>query len=81
MFWQQDEAGKACPEPAERVWLCGQAKVAAALGLRHLRGKTVELPARLLFAPIGELRAHLYASFHSGRGAAAAPSAARPCAS
>ena len=73
LFWQQDEAGKACPEPAERVWLRGQAKVAAALGLRRLRGKTVELPARLLFAPIGELRAHLYASFHSGRGAAAAP--------
>ncbi|MBK7180759.1 MAG: hypothetical protein IPH82_26880 [Chloroflexi bacterium] len=65
LFWRQDEAGK--------VWLRGQAKVAADLGLRRLRGRAVSLPLDILYRPIGELRAHLYASFHSGRGAEAGP--------
>jgi hypothetical protein len=35
---------------------------AAALGLRKLRGRAVELPLSVLLGPIGDLRAHLYAS-------------------
>ena len=65
LFWRQDKQGK--------VWLRGQAKVAASLGLRRLNGRAVELPLSVLFQPIGELRAHLYASFHSGRGEEAGP--------
>ncbi len=53
---------------AERkVWLRSQAKVAAALGVTKLRGRAVELPLSVLLGPIGDLRAHLYASFHSSR--------------
>ncbi len=74
LFWQQDSAtGKACPELAERVWLRGQVKVAAGLGVRRAQGRNVEMPVAILFAPIGQVRAHLYASFHSGRGETAAP--------
>jgi hypothetical protein len=51
----------------DKVWLRGQAKVAAALGVRKLRGRAVELPVSVLLGPIGDLRAHLYATFHSGR--------------
>lgn len=65
LFWRQDKQGQ--------VWLRGQAKVAASLGLRRLNGRAVELPLSVLFQPIGELRAHLYASFHSGRGEEAGP--------
>lgn len=73
LFWQQDAAGRACPELAERVWLRGQVKVAAGLGVRRAQGRNVEMPVAILFAPIGQVRAHLYASFHSGRGETAAP--------
>jgi hypothetical protein len=65
LFWRQDGQGK--------VWLRGQAKVAAGLGIRRLNGRAVELPLSVLFQPIGELRAHLYASFHSSRGEEAGP--------
>jgi hypothetical protein len=80
-------AERACLEPVERkVWLRSQAKVAAALGLRKLRGRAVELPLSVLLGPIGDLRAHLYASFHSSRrghssrGELAPPLAAPACA-
>jgi hypothetical protein len=67
-------AERTCLEPAERkVWLRSQAKVAAALGVTKLRGPAVELPLSVLLGPIGDLRAHLYASFHSGRGDEANP--------
>jgi hypothetical protein len=65
LFWQR--------EGSEKVWLRGQAKVAAALGIDRLRGRAVELPFKILFGPIGDLRAHLYASFHSSRGEEAGP--------
>ncbi|MBK8989827.1 MAG: hypothetical protein IPM39_27830 [Chloroflexi bacterium] len=65
LFWWQDAVGK--------VWLRGQAKVAAGLGLRRLSGRMVELPTPILLQPIGDLRAHLYAAFHSGRGEDAGP--------
>jgi hypothetical protein len=63
-FWER--------EGSDKVWLRGQAKVAAALGISRLHGRTVELPLSVLLGPIGDLRAHLYASFHSSRGGAGA---------
>ncbi|MCA9873037.1 MAG: hypothetical protein KC441_05265, partial [Anaerolineales bacterium] len=65
LFWRQDAAGK--------VWLRSQAKVAAGLGLRRLPGRAAQLPTSVLLGPIGDLRAHLYAAFHSSRGEDAAP--------
>jgi hypothetical protein len=81
LFWQREGsdarpelAERASLEPAERkVWLRSQAKVAAALGIGRLRGRAVELPVAILLGPIGDLRAHLYASFHSSRGEGAGP--------
>ena len=58
IFWQR---GK------ERIWLNSAAKVAQALGVRHLSGRPVALPLTLLLSGIGKVRAHFYASFHSGR--------------
>ncbi len=58
-YWEREES--------EKVWLRSQAKVAAALGVTKLRGRAVELPVSVLLGPIGDLRAHLYASFHSSR--------------
>jgi hypothetical protein len=65
LFWQR--------EGSDKVWLRSQAKVAAALGIGRLRGRAVELPLDVLLGPIGDLRAHLYASFHSSRGEEAGP--------
>ena len=45
----------------------GLVRVAAALGVEKLAGKPVALPVKVLLGPIGDVRAHLYASFHSGR--------------
>jgi hypothetical protein len=50
-----------------RIWLHSVAKVAASLGVRRLTGRAVELPIKVLLQKIGSVRAHLYASFHSGR--------------
>ena len=58
LFWQRQ---------GERLWLRSVAKVAAALGLTHLSGHPVALPIHILTRPIGEVKAHFYASFHSGR--------------
>ncbi|MCI0395038.1 MAG: hypothetical protein L0322_08860 [Chloroflexi bacterium] len=62
LFWQRDEA---------RLWLRSAAKVAAALGLERLSGRPVALPVQVLLGSIGDVRAHFYASFHSGRAALA----------
>ncbi len=59
LFWHQDKQ--------KRIWLCSQAKVAAALGIGRLQHKPVALPVSILCQPIGDVRAHLYASFHSIR--------------
>lgn len=65
-FWSRDAAG--------RLWLHGAARVAARLGVDQLTGHPVYLPLAVLTGPIGPLRAHFYASIHSGRPAAhAAP--------
>ena len=58
VFWQRDE---------KRVWLRSTVKVAAALQVPRLAGRPVALPLAVLLAGIGTFRAHLYASFHSGR--------------
>ncbi len=58
VFWQQDKT---------YLWLRSAAKVATALGVEKLVGHPVALPLTVLLAGIGEVRAHFYASFHSGR--------------
>lgn len=70
VFWQQQNG---------RIWLRSVAKVAAALGVWRLAGRPVALPLSCLTQGMGQVRAHLYASFHSGRQKAsvAAPPIAR----
>lgn len=58
LFWQKQ---------GDRLWLRSVVKVAAALGLTHLSGYPIILPLLTLTRPIGEVKAHFYASFHSGR--------------
>lgn len=60
LFWRRE---------GERLWLCSLVKVAAALGLTRLSGHPVALPLSILTQPIGMVKAHFYASFHSGRNA------------
>lgn len=50
-----------------RIWLRSVARVAASLGISQLRFKPVRLDISLLTGSIGTLRAHLYATLHSGR--------------
>jgi hypothetical protein len=58
IFWQRDK---------ERLWLRSAAKVAYALNVTRLTGRPVSVPVSALVGGIGDVRAHLYASFHSGR--------------
>jgi hypothetical protein len=58
IFWHRD---------SKNIWLRSVANVAAALGVERLDGRPVRLPLNLLLGSIGDVRAHLYASFHSGR--------------
>ncbi|HET6444389.1 MAG TPA: hypothetical protein VFI27_07380, partial [candidate division Zixibacteria bacterium] len=58
-FWARDRVG--------RLWINGPAKVAQALGCNRLKGKPIALPIAVLLGGIKEVRAHFYASFHSGR--------------
>jgi hypothetical protein len=57
-FWQRDK---------QRIWLRSLPKVADALAAGRFSGSRVELPLAVLLAPIGDFRAHLYATFHSSR--------------
>jgi hypothetical protein len=59
VFWQRENG---------RLWLRNTAKVAAALGVEQFNGRCVTLPLESLIQPIGTVRAHFYASFHSSRG-------------
>lgn len=59
VFWEQDDQG--------RLWLKSALKIALELGCDRLRGNRVELPLKALLGGIGTVRAHFYASFHSGR--------------
>lgn len=58
LFWQLDRG---------RIWLRSAAHVAHDLGLQRLSSQPVAVPVTHLLAGIGAVRAHLYASFHSGR--------------
>jgi hypothetical protein len=58
LFW--DRAGR-------RIWLRSPLRVAAAMGIGHLRYQPIGLPLTALLQGIGLVRAHFYASFHSGR--------------
>ena len=58
LFWQRDKT---------RLWLAGVATVARRLGVERLTGQPVWLPLARLLAPIADVRAELYAAFHSGR--------------
>ncbi|UCG24426.1 MAG: hypothetical protein JSW55_20285, partial [Chloroflexota bacterium] len=58
LFWIRDN---------RRLWLRSPLKVAAALGVDRLSGRPVALPVSTLLQSIGLVRAHFYASFHSGR--------------
>lgn len=58
-FWQRQNG---------RIWLRSLPKVAHALGVTCLTTRPVRLPVAVLTQSIGQVRAHLYASFHSGRG-------------
>ncbi|MEZ4644843.1 MAG: hypothetical protein R3E31_19280 [Chloroflexota bacterium] len=60
LFWQQDTAG--------RVWLRGQTRVAADLGVTRLHGRNRAVAIDNPLQSIGLVRAHFYASFHSSRG-------------
>ncbi len=66
-FWQRGNG---------RIWLRSVAKVAAALGVWRLTARPVALPVTALTQGMGKVRAHLYASFHSGRQKFTSPHAA-----
>ncbi len=59
LFWQRD--GR------DRIWLRGPARVAAGLGVARLGNRPIDVPTATLLGGIGDVRAHLYATFHSGR--------------
>ncbi|MCA9959599.1 MAG: hypothetical protein KC443_11225 [Anaerolineales bacterium] len=58
IFWQQGNG---------RIWLRSVVKVAAALGVWRLHSRPVALSVSVLTQGMGQVRAHFYASFHSGR--------------
>jgi hypothetical protein len=59
VYWERDSRG--------RLWLRSALKIALELDCNRLKGKRVDLPIKSLLGGIGEVRAHFYASFHSGR--------------
>ena len=61
LFWERQNG---------RVWLRSLSKVAAGLGVMRLQGRPVAVPLAHFKGGIGTFRAHLYATFHSGRGKA-----------
>jgi hypothetical protein len=58
VFWIQRDG---------RLWLQSIPKIAQALGIERLSGRPVALPVKILTQGIGQVRAQLFASFHSGR--------------
>ena len=62
LFWERDTA-----RDGEWLRLRSAARVAAGLGVARLGGSPVAVPLSALTGNIGQARAHLYASFHSGR--------------
>jgi hypothetical protein len=58
IFWERDKV---------RIWLRSVPKVAVALGVARIENRPIALPITSLLNGIGSVRAHFYASFHSGR--------------
>jgi hypothetical protein len=58
LFWTAEK---------ERIWIRGQARVAAALGIERLTGRPVAVPLGIFLGCIGDLKAHFYTAFHSSR--------------
>lgn len=63
VFWQRDTAR----DGRVSIRLHSAARAAANLGVARLGGSPVAVPLAALTGSIGDVRAHLYASFHSGR--------------
>lgn len=63
LFWIRD----AHTAEDARIWLRGLTRVLSAFGVRRLSLRPVILPVKILTETIGTVRAHFYASFHSGR--------------
>ncbi len=58
LFWERQNG---------RIWLRSLPKVAHALNINRFHTDSVLLPIEILLAKMGTLRAHLFATFHSGR--------------
>ena len=58
LFWELNN---------NRIWLRSMVRVANWLGVERLQNHPITLPLTLLLGGIGDVRAHFYASFHSGR--------------
>jgi hypothetical protein len=71
IFWERtrerrpDRGTSSCHE--HRIWIKSAAKVALALDVKRLSGSPVSLPVAALLGGMGQVRAHFYSSFHSGR--------------
>ncbi len=72
IFWETQQAQD---RSRDRIWLKSPARVAVALGLERLAGRPEEIPLASLLGGIGRVRAHFYATFHSGRQTGADPGA------
>lgn len=66
LFWQRND---------DRIWLRSTVKVAVGLSVHRLTGYPIALPIDVLLQGIGDVRAHFYASFHSGRSQQTSPKA------
>ncbi len=69
VFWHRDKT---------HLWLHSAVKTASALGVSRLNGRPVHLPISALTGSISDVRAHLYAAFHSGRVKAGGGNGAAP---
>jgi hypothetical protein len=63
IFWLREKVAGG----RDRLWLKSTAKVALALGVGRLGSRPVDLPLQVLLSGMGQVRAHFYATFHSGR--------------
>lgn len=59
VLWQRDGNG--------RIWLYNPARILMKLENGRLQGRPVAMPIKPLLGGIQQVRAHFYASFHSGR--------------
>lgn len=58
VFWSRDD---------DRLWLRAVAKVARSLQINRLTGYPVSVPTSVVLGSVADLRAHMYAVFHTGR--------------